>query len=239
MTVGDLINQINSASAITQETPIAQLNSGKGVTFSTTAAPDLSITFAGGTSLAISFSNPTPQTVGALINSINTATGNNGAITAAINAAGTGLVLTGTQSFSVANSPAAQGLGLAGSSTGNTLSGATINTPLRAAINAAGTGIVLTSTQPFTVQSDGGGATAADLGLAGASTGNTLNGGNINPAVLNGQGLNLQLLQLVGQNVNRIADQSTPLSDLNGGGGRLVLGRGGQGPGDHSPATGP
>ena len=80
--------------------------------------------------------------------------------------------------------------------------------------------MVLTSTQPFSVSSDGGGATAADLGLGGSSTGNTLSGLNINPAVINGQSLNLLLLRLYRpEHLDRIADASTLLSDLNGGAG--------------------
>ena len=170
-----LIGSGAAGAAITAGTQLDQLNGGRGVGFATTGGPDLTFTFADGTALDIALADPT--TVGDLINQINSAAGNNGAIIAAINAAGNGLTLTGARSF--------------------------------------------------TVQSDDG-TTAADLGVAGASTGTMLHGRNLNPAVINGQDLHVQLLQLNGQNVDAVADRSTLLSDLNTGKGAAFVGETGK-----------
>ena len=220
LTVGDVINQINSAAMLTPTTPISQLNDGRGVALP--SGTDLTINFGDGSSLPISITSSTSLTLGGLINQLNDDAG--GKLTAAL--AGNALVLTAAQSFSVAGSQTATDLGITGSSTvnvpagtGYTSNGKNIQTPLTAALNSAGNALVLTSTQPFSVVSEGGGTTAANLGIAGASTGNTLTGKNINPAVLNGQNLNALVLVLDGQNVNRIADLTTPLSDLDGGDG--------------------
>ncbi len=283
------IGSVSGSPAITLATQLSLLNGGRGVAFTPNSVPNLSITFADQSTLNITFDDDLdPQTVGDIISQINTASGNSGrdAITATINAAGNGLVLTGTQAFSVQSpggATTAADLGLAGASTGNTLNGANIYPPIiavtplsqlnggrgvgfssssvsnltitfadkstlsitftaassvgdiidqinnapgnsgpdaiTAALNVAGNGLVLTATQSFTVQSQAGATTAADLGLAGASTGNTLNGTNIYPVTLNGNNLNLFLLQVNGQDLSPAASLSTPLTDLNGGNG--------------------
>jgi len=83
--------------------------------------PDLTVTFADLTSLDIKLTRP--QTVRDLISQINNSAGNNGKITAALNAAGNGLVLTGMQAFSVQSlaTSTASDLGLDGASTGKHL----------------------------------------------------------------------------------------------------------------------
>src|SRR5262249_11400680 len=90
---------------------------------------------------------------------------------------------------------------------------------IQATLNPAGNGLMLTGMQTFSVQAQCCAATAADLGLPVPSKGSPLNGTNINPAVLNGQNLNVLLLKLRGQDVNPIADQNTLLTDLNNGAG--------------------
>ena len=152
---------------LTPTTPISQLNDGRGVALP--SGTDLTINFADGSSLPISITSSTSLTLGGLINQLNDDAG--GKLTAAL--AGNALVLTAAQSFSVAGSQTATDLGITGSSTvnvpagtGYTLNGKNIQTPLTAALNLAGNALVLTSSQPFSVVSEGGGTTAANLGIA-------------------------------------------------------------------------
>ncbi len=266
-------------------TPVSHLNSGKGVSFSTTGMPDLMVTLSDGTVIPITFSDP--ETIADLIAQVAAAPGNDGKLSLGFNATGDGLALfdasggPGTLSVqAAAGSQAAVGLGLVGSGTaGPTITTGTLlsqlyggqgvafsttgapdltvnfadgtslditltdpvtvgdliaqinaasgnNGAITASINAAGNGLVLAGSQPFSVVTEDG-TTAADLGLGVASTGNTLNGRNINPAVLNGQGLNALQLALDGQALDRIPDLTTPLSDLNLGAGVSFQGESG------------
>ena len=109
---------------IDDSTPLADLNGGQGVQFSTTGGPDLSIALANGTVFPVTFQNP--KTIGDVIAQIGEAPGNDGQLTAAINADGNGLVLTdltlGSSLFNVIGqqgSGAALGLGLVGIGFGN------------------------------------------------------------------------------------------------------------------------
>ena len=114
-----MITGNNLDPVIDDTTLLADLNGGKGVQFSTSGGPDLSIALSNGTVFSVTFHNP--QTIGDVITQIDDAPGNDGQLAAAINADGNGLVLTdltlGTSLFNVIGqqgSGAALGLGLVG-----------------------------------------------------------------------------------------------------------------------------
>jgi hypothetical protein len=140
-TTGNQLRGNNLNPVIDASTPLADLNGGRGVQFSTTGGPDLRVALSDGTVLPVAFQNPT--TVGDVITQIEDAPGNDGKLAAAINADRNGLVLTdltlGSSLFSVIGqqgSGAAKGLGLVGIGFGNPVLDPT--TPLSHLNNGAG-----------------------------------------------------------------------------------------------------
>jgi flagellar hook-associated protein 2 len=112
---------------ISDNTALGQLNDGNGVTTTTAGQADFTATLSDGSSIQVQLNGD--DTIGQVINSINTAGG--GKLTASINSAGTGIQLTdssgGSGSFTLAadnSSPALADLGLTGAASGNTITGA-------------------------------------------------------------------------------------------------------------------
>lgn len=144
-------------------TSIQDLNDGRGVRSS--AGNDFQIVSSDGANFAVNLT--TLNTVSDVLNAINNASGNNGKITASVSNNSDGIILTdnsgGTLTVSALNgSNAAADLGIAGSSTGNTLQGQAIMSPLNSVFISSlngGSGLTLGA---FTV-SNANGPTTIDL----------------------------------------------------------------------------
>lgn len=159
---GTAINYISAS------TSLKQLNDGRGVQTGTNG--DFNVTLSNGSTVSVNLA--TAATVGDVLNAINTAGA--GKLTAAINSSGMGIQLTdttGSGGMTVtqdAGSEAATDLGIAGGSTGNTLTGkdilAGIDTTLLSSLNG-GSGLSLGKI----ALTDRSGATAT-VDLSSAST---------------------------------------------------------------------
>jgi flagellar hook-associated protein 2 len=212
---GSDINYISTA------TSLAQLNDGNGVATTTAAQTDFAVTVSDGTKINVSLNGS--NTVGDVINAINTAGGSK--LKASINSAGNGITLTDTSggagAFTITpqnGSEAASDLGLTAPATGNTIQGA----PLIAGLDSVlvrslngGSGIPL-----GTISITDRGGHSGNVNLSGAtSLSDIINDINTNTlgidvsAALNSSGTGLQI------------------TDTSGGSGNLVIGDVG------SPAT--
>ena len=117
---------------ITANTPLSELNDGRGVG-SAIGASDFQVNLSDGSNVQVALGSV--QTVGDVISAINKAGG--GKVTASIDTANNSIKLTdtttGLSNFSVAalnNSSAAKDLGIVTSTTGNTITGSTLQASL-------------------------------------------------------------------------------------------------------------
>jgi flagellar hook-associated protein 2 len=205
---GSDINYLSSA------TSLSQLNDGNGISTTTAAQTDFTVTVSDGTKINVSLNGS--NTVGDVINAINTAGGTK--LKASINSAGNGITLTDTSggggAFTITpqnGSQAAADLGLTSAATGNTIQGA----PLIAGLDSVlvrslngGSGITL-----GTISITDRDGHSGDIDLSGAtSLSDIINDINTNTlgidvsAALNSSGTGLQI------------------TDTSGGGGNLVIG---------------
>lgn len=131
---------------VTEGTPLSQLNQGRGVRTAPAGGDDLRITTRDGSTFDVSLASA--FTLGDVIRAINTAAA--GKLSAALNEAGSGLVLTdattgptgaATTVLPLSGSSAAADLGIQTSSTSGTIAGSALELPLSRAVAGAGAGI--------------------------------------------------------------------------------------------------